>query len=77
MKVYTRRIEGHQVLCYNYNVSPTVGFNFHMLCEVGAPWQAEAGRLARALAAKRGCTIGQIELAASPWYVDALIREAA
>lgn len=75
VRVYTRIMEGHSVLVYSYWCNPDMGFRFHMLCEVGQPWYAEAERKARDLAEQRGCVIKQIELSDRPWFVDALVKE--
>lgn len=76
MKVYTQLIEGHQALTYAYSAGPDRRFSFHLLSEVGAPWQREAEEMANTLAKARGCVIRQVELSAEPWYVDALVKEA-
>ena len=75
VRVYTRMIEGNRALNYAYQASPDMGFRFHLLCEVGQPWQAEAKRKADKLAARSGCVIGQVELESAPWFVDALINK--
>lgn len=72
MKVTTTRIEGHRALVYRYDVNKDIGFKFHLACEVGDPWIAEARHKAQALADKHHCRIVKVELNASPWYVEAL-----
>ena len=74
-KVFTTPMAGHKVLTYHYG---TAGFSckFHLLSEVGAAWQPECRRLANQLARKQGGSIQQIELSASPWYVDAIVKVA-
>lgn len=74
MKVHTQLIEGHSALVYTYDIGDDGECMFHLLCEVGQPWQAEARALAEELAEERGCTIQQVELDARPWYVDALVK---
>lgn len=73
MKVFTRKIEGYDVLTYSYRASRDMSFRFNLLSEVGAPWQEQAKHAAQALATERGATIQQIGLKATPWLVDALV----
>jgi hypothetical protein len=77
MKVTTKWMEGHLALTYSYTVDSAsgLGFKFHLLSEVGAPWQARAEQMANALAKYQGRVINQVELNAKPWYVDALVKE--
>lgn len=75
VRVYTRKIQGVDALNYVYAPNSEISFHFHLECEVGEPWRAQAQRLAQALAQKRGCVIRQVELDAEPWYVDALVKE--
>lgn len=74
MKVYTSNIEGVRVLNYVYRASPDMGFHFHLLSEVGEPWQPQAQWLAEQLAKEANADIKQVELDCHPWYVDALIK---
>lgn len=74
MKVYTRTIEGHRVLHYSYRAGPEMAFLYHLLSEVGAPWQGELGRMAASLAESQGCVIKQTGLSKSPWYVDVMVK---
>jgi len=74
LKVYTSNIEGHRALNYVYRCSPHMGFHFHLLSEVGEPWQAQAAEMALRLAQQANADIKQVELDYCPWYVDALIE---
>jgi hypothetical protein len=71
VKVTTKRIEGHRTLVYSYEVNKDIGFTFHLLSEVGEPWQTEARELQQALL-KPGQEVRQVELTGKPWYVDAI-----
>jgi hypothetical protein len=59
------------ILTYRYNVSSDFGFAFHMLCEVGEPWQPEF----KAMIAKTGMKIETRELDHPPWMADFLINQ--
>lgn len=74
MKVTVKNIEGHKVLKYVYEANEHLSFAFHLISEVGEPWQAEAAKQAHQLAMKHRGVIKQIELSASPWYVDAIVK---
>jgi len=74
VKVTTKRMEGHRVLSYQYDVNRDIGFSFHLLSEVGEPWQAEAKAKQQALLKPGECVV-QVELSAKPWYVDAIEKE--
>jgi hypothetical protein len=75
MKVFTTPIQGFSVLCYQYSAGREMSFKFHLLTEVGEPWQREAKALAQKLADKRGCKIVTKELHAYPWYVEVLEKQ--
>lgn len=72
MRVYTTPIQGFSVLCYRYRLSEGGYCKFHLLAEVGEPWQREAKALAQALADKHASKIVTKELDAYPWYVEVL-----
>ena len=74
MKVYTKDIAGHTVLCYAYSVGRGADFLFHLECEVGETYRKVAKRKAQELAAKRGRVIQQVELDCHPWVVEALVK---
>lgn len=74
MKVTTTKIEGHSVLTYRYQANRDMSFKFHLSCEVGESWRLQAVAMAEDLAKKRGGVIRQVELNASPWYVDAIVK---
>lgn len=74
MKVFTKDMEGHTVLTYSYQATRDMGFQFHLLNEVGRPWQEAARKKALALAKERGRVIETIELTKRPWLVDALVK---
>lgn len=74
MKVYTSDIEGVCVLNYVYDAGHYLTFRFHLLSEVGAPWQAQAQEMAERLAKVCNADIKQVELDQHPWYVDALVE---
>lgn len=73
----TTKIEGHTVVVYRYTAGAYLDLKFHLLCEVGEPWQAAAKAQLDELCAERKCKVVQVELQARPWYVDALVPEAA
>lgn len=75
MKVTLQTIEGHRALTYTYTATPGVTCQFHLLCEVGEPWQAEAKRKMGAICRRLNMTVQATELSAYPWYVDALVAE--
>lgn len=77
MKVSTTKIEGHTALVYRYNAGAYLKLKFHLLSEVGAPWQAAAKAQLAAICSERRCKVVQVELKAAPWYVDALVPEEA
>lgn len=77
MKVSTTKIEGHTAVTYRYDAGAYLKLKFHLLSEVGEPWQAAAKAQVAALCAERKCKVVQVELQAKPWYVDALVPEAA
>lgn len=68
-----------KVLHYSYSVNgPLIGFRFHLLCEVGEPWQAAAkAKLAALLQANPAYELQTVELGAAPWYVEALVKKTA
>lgn len=74
MRVFTKDMEGHSVLTYSYNASRDMGFQFHLLGEVGEPWQEQARKKALALAKERKCVIDTVELTKRPWLVDVLVK---
>jgi hypothetical protein len=76
MNVTTTKIEGHTVLVYRYEAGKYLKLKFHLLSEVGAPWQAAAKAQLAAICAETKCKVVQVELQAAPWYVDALVPEA-
>lgn len=76
MKVTTTRIEGHDALNYRYSAGH-MEFRFHLLCEVGEPYQPAMKEQLATLCAERKCKVVQVELKAPPWYIDALVPEAA
>lgn len=70
-----QQYESHRVLHYTYQLNAQVGMRFHLLCEVGEPWQAAAkGKLAVLLKANPGYELRSIELPRAPWYVEALVK---
>lgn len=73
MKVTARWVEGHLVLTYAYHISRGMGFRFHMLCEVGGPWQAKAKAQLAVLCRKHDSVVKCVELQAKPWYADTLV----
>jgi hypothetical protein len=77
VRVFEKPIAGFRVLTYHYRTShrPNEGmeFAFHLLCEVGEPWQVAALRAQQELADEQGCAVETVELPCWPWYVDALI----
>ena len=73
MKVYVRLAHGHRMLNYSYGNSHAK-FCFHLLCEVGEPWQAEAKLALTELCEKTKSTVKTVELDQRPWYVDTLVR---
>ena len=91
MRVYAKRLkcplrggtpdqvkayESVRVLHYTYSVGgPLVGMCFHLLAEVGEPWQAAAkAKLAGLLRANPTYELRTVELSAAPWYVEALVK---
>lgn len=72
-----REYESVRVLHYSYSVpGPLIGFRFHLLCEVGEPWQAAAkAKLAALLQANPAYELQTVELGAAPWYVEALVKK--
>lgn len=74
LEVTTTLMEGYRVLTYRYDANQYLGFKFHLLSEVGAPWQSEAKAMQRALL-KPGEQVVQVELSTKPWYVDAIVKE--
>lgn len=72
-----REYESVRVLHYAYSVgAPGDGACFHLLCEVGEPWQATAkAKLAALLRANPAYELQTVELGAAPWYVEALVKK--
>ena len=72
-----REYESVRVLHYAYSVGALGGRAcFHLLCEVGEPWQATAtAKLAALLRAKPAYELRTVELGAAPWYVEALVKK--
>lgn len=75
MKVTTTHIDGHTVLVYQYQANAHIGFKFHLLSEVGEPWQPLAKQALANLCYMRKSRVVQVELDRKPWYVDALVPE--
>lgn len=71
MKCFTRKIEGHDVLCYEYGAG-CMHFCFHLMSEVGEPYQPRMRALAKALAAANKSVIVTKDLNQAPWYADVL-----
>lgn len=68
--------DGTRILNYVYNATPEIGFHFHLLSEVGEPWQAQAkAKLAGLVRANPNYELKTIELDYKPWYVDALVKK--
>ena len=72
MKCFTENIAGHQVMCSRYDVNKDIGFCFHLMAEVGAPYQKQMRALANSLASARKSVIRTIELDQAPWYADVM-----
>lgn len=75
MKVFTKKHGEHNMLCYSYDVSKDMSFCFHLLSEVGEPWQLSARMLRDELAWKRGCVVQTVELDKRPWLIEVLVKE--
>ena len=60
-------------LTYRYNIGPGMGFAFHLLCEVGEPWQPDA-RAALDDLRRKGYRIETRELDAAPWIADFAVK---
>lgn len=74
IQVCTRPMQGYSVLHYRYDTGMGK-FEFHLGCEVGEPWRPQAQAMAKEIATEMGGTIKQIELPATPWLVDVVIKE--
>jgi len=62
-----------RVLRYRYTAGGCMDFDFHMLCEVGQPYQPAARvQVAEILAKNPGWEVQTIEIDRKPWLVDAL-----
>lgn len=72
MKCFTRQVGKHQVMCYRYDVNKDIGFCFHLMAEVGAPYQKQMRALANSLAAANNAVIVTKELDQAPWYADVM-----
>lgn len=72
LKVYTTKIQGHNVLTYKYRASKDIAFEFHLLCEVGQPWYLDAKHLRDTLAKLTNSTITVVELDTYPWVIEVL-----
>lgn len=59
------------ILNYRYTAGGCMKFHFHLLCEVGAPYQAAA----RHLIAANKWKVETRELPAAPWCADFVISE--
>lgn len=72
-----KQYQAVRVLHYTYTLGgPMIDVKFHLLSEVGEPWQAAAkAKLDALLAANPSFELKQVELPAHPWYVDALVRK--
>lgn len=73
MKVFTKLIDGKQVVHYHYRPTYDCSCVFTLMCEVGEPWMAQAREAARMLEIANNATIKQMELACGPWYADVLV----
>lgn len=68
---------GNQVLSYSYDYNDgEMYFCFHLLSEVGQPWQEEARQALALLCTERDSRVVTVELPEYPWYVDALVTDA-
>jgi hypothetical protein len=74
MKVYTKNEYGHKVVHYVYDASEYLRFRFHLLCEVGQPWQREAQEQLETLCKKTNSEVVTIELDHKPWLIDTLVK---
>ena len=72
MKCFTENIAGHQVLCYDYRAGSDMRFKFHLLSEVGEPYQKQMRALANTLASANNAVIVTKELDQYPWYADVM-----
>lgn len=73
MKVTSKLIQGVRALTYTYSPCREAVCEFHLLSEVGEPWQKAARRQRDALALRMKCEVKTVELPAHPWLVDALV----
>ena len=72
-KMKSKLVRAHDgMLTYKYG-NPDMTFNFHLLCEVGQPWQPEFKMLLDGLHLK-GYTIETRELPCPPWVADYAIK---
>lgn len=74
-----RAYQSVRVVHYVYALGGTGGeVKFHLLAEVGQPWQGLVqAKLAGLLRANPSFELKQVELPTHPWYVDALVRKPA
>lgn len=70
-------VEPVRMLTYKYAVGKDFGFAFHLLCEVGEPWQAQAKQAQADLCARTNSHVVTVELQEKPYLVDALVKNAA
>ncbi len=73
MKVFTKQIDGVQVVLYQYRPSYDCMCEFSLMSEVGEPWMAQAKEAARLLEIANNATIEQLELGCYPWFADVLV----
>lgn len=62
------------MLTYRYRASADMSFAFHMLCEVGEPWQADAKAELDKLR-ERGYRIETRDIDEAPWIADFAVRD--
>lgn len=75
MRVLTQKIGAYMAVVYDYKVPGGMGFRFHCLHEVGAPYQEQARVMAIELAKKRGRTLRTVITTEKPYVFDALVAE--
>lgn len=67
----TRKPNG--MLTYRYDASREMSFGFHLISEVGQPWQIDA-KLEQQRLRDAGYTIETRELDAYPWLADFAVK---
>lgn len=74
VRVYLGRVSGvdEPVLFYEYAPDNDSICRFHMLCEVGQPWVANAQRKLQDLECAEGKVVRTLDLPHEPWVVEVL-----